>query len=250
MNVRQRTAVITGALGGIGTALVDIFSKADYRVIATDCRANSEPALPASYVGADLERFVNDERYAQGVITEIKSLFANEGLDVLVNNAAIQLIGNIEKISREDWKRTLDVNLTAALFLSQAFLADLEKTAGNVINISSIHSRLTKKSFIAYATSKAALSGLTRALAVDLGGRVRVNAIEPAAIDTAMLHAGFAQEPERYQQLKESHPQRRIGTTTEVAQLALAIVEGKFGFMHGACLSLDGGISCKLHDPR
>jgi NAD(P)-dependent dehydrogenase (short-subunit alcohol dehydrogenase family) len=249
MQVKQRTAVITGALGGIGTALVEIFSRAGYKVIAIDCGSKSKFASPAMFVSADLERFVNDEKYAQRLITEIRAFIADAGLDVLVNNAAIQLLGNIEKISREDWRKTLDVNLSAALFLSQALLADLEKNMGSVVNISSVHARLTKRNFIAYATSKAALSGLTRALAIDLGGRVRVNAIEPAAIDTPMLLTGFTSEPERYEQLKECHPQQRIGTATEVAQLAHAIVEGKFGFMHGACLSLDGGISCQLHDP-
>jgi NAD(P)-dependent dehydrogenase (short-subunit alcohol dehydrogenase family) len=117
------------------------------------------------------------------------------------------------------------------------------------VNISSIHARLTKPDFVAYATSKAALSGLTRAMAVDLGDRIRVNAIEPAAISTPMLKAGFESHPEQYAALARCHPQGRMGTPTEVAALALSLVSGELRFMHGACVGLDGGISARLHDP-
>lgn len=128
-------------------------------------------------------------------------------------------------------------------------LPQLEQARGSVINISSIHARLTKAHFVAYATSKAALSGMTRAMAVDLGGRVRVNAIEPAAIATDMLKAGFAGQPEQFALLEACHPQGRIGTPAEVAALALAIADGELRFLHGACVAMDGGISGRLHDP-
>ena len=90
---------------------------------------------------------------------------------------------------------------------------------------------------------------MTRALAVDLGSRVRINAIEPAAIETEMLKDGFAGKPELYRQLKDCHPQHRIGQPEEVARLALAIVGGCMDFLHGACVGLDGGISARLFDP-
>src|SRR3546814_11034334 len=84
-----------------------------------------------------------------------------------------------------------------------------------VLNISSIHARLTKPNFIAYATSKAALSGMTRAMAVELGARVRVNAIEPVAIDTPMLRAGFEGNDAGYEQLRIFHPVKAIGSRSE-----------------------------------
>jgi NAD(P)-dependent dehydrogenase (short-subunit alcohol dehydrogenase family) len=108
---------------------------------------------------------------------------------------------------------------------------------------------LTKKNFVAYATSKAALSGMTKAMAVDLGGRVRVNAIEPAAIETDMLKAGFEGKSELYRQLEAYHPLGRIGRPEEVARLALAMIEGGIDFLDGACVGLDGGISGCLIDP-
>jgi NAD(P)-dependent dehydrogenase (short-subunit alcohol dehydrogenase family) len=134
----------------------------------------------------------------------------------------------------ENWDDTLGVNLLALFFLAQGLLPELEKAAGSVINISSIHARLTKKDFVAYDNSKAAISGMTRAMAVDLGPRVRVNSIEPAAIETDMLKAGFERKDDRCLQLKACHSTRGIGRPEEVARLALAMASGEMLFLHGA----------------
>jgi NAD(P)-dependent dehydrogenase (short-subunit alcohol dehydrogenase family) len=108
----------------------------------------------------------------------------------------------VDEIKLEDWNQTMNVNLTGPLMLSQFFLAKLHKSGGSIINIASIHHQLTKKRFIAYATSKSALIGLTKAMSVDLQGWVRVNAISPAAIDTPMLRAGFDNDEHMVQKVK------------------------------------------------
>jgi NAD(P)-dependent dehydrogenase (short-subunit alcohol dehydrogenase family) len=102
---------------------------------------------------------------------------------------------------------------------------------------------------VAYATSKTALVGMTRALAVDLGGRVRVNAVCPAAIATPMLVAGFEGRDAAYQELAAMHPAGRIGQPDEVAKACLMLADPQLGFLTGACLGLDGGIGARLHDP-
>jgi len=244
-----KTALITGANGGIGRALVRVFHDAGYRIIATDMAAQPQDLHCACYLQADLTRFVEDEAYAGEVIYTIRNTLQGTGLNTLINNAAIQILGGAESLTRQDWRTTLDVNLLAPFLLTQALLPELETAKGCVVNIGSIHARLTKQKFVAYATSKAALAGMTRALAVDLGPRVRVNAIEPAAIETDMLKAGFVGKPDLYTQLQRCHPQQRIGQPEEVARLALAIAEGGMKFLHGGCIGLDGGISNKLHDP-
>ncbi|MCB1967575.1 SDR family oxidoreductase [Accumulibacter sp.] len=243
------TAVVTGAAGGIGEALVLAFHQAGYEVIASDVVARP-CALPCTdYIQADLARVVADEAYADTIFRAIRGRLDGRGLDALINNAAIQILGGAESLTRVDWHRTLDVNLLAPFLFAQALLAQLEAARGCVLNISSIHARLTKKNFVAYATSKAALSGMTRALAVDLGPRVRVNAIEPAAIATKMLQEGFSGKPTSYRQLQDCHPLQRIGQATELAELALAIAGGGMDFLHGACVGLDGGIGARLFDP-
>ncbi|BCX80684.1 dihydroanticapsin dehydrogenase [Methylomarinovum caldicuralii] len=249
-NQSIRTCLVTGAAGGIGRALVKTFHEVGYCVIATDIGVKPDSLTYSRYVQADLARFAEDETYASKVIADLHQALNGQGLHVLINNAAVQILGGAESLTRQDWRTTLDVNLLAPFLLIQALLPELEAAKGCVVNIGSIHARQTKRNFVTYATSKAALSGMTRALAIDLGSRVRVNAIEPAAIETEMLKAGFTGKPEIYTQLERCHPQQRIGQPEEVASLALAIVEGGMNFLHGACISIDGGIGCRLYDPE
>jgi len=245
---KKKTAIITGAAGGIGRAMVRIFGEAGYRVLATDLMDKPLDLNCEVYVPADLALYATDESYAR----KIDTVFRNQidcRLDVLINNAAIQILGCTDSLTRQDWQTTLSVNTLAPFLLAQSLLPLLEKTKGNIINIGSIHSRLTKKKFVAYATSKAALSGMTRAMSVDLGSRIRVNAIEPAAIETAMLLEGFKEQPDLYMELSSCHPVNRIGFPEEVALTALFLASDAASFIHGACVRLDGGISNCLHDP-
>lgn len=244
----MHTVLITGAAGGIGQALVAEFSAAGYRVLAVDCvpLQTIEPSVVG--LSVDLARTVADEVYAATVFAQVREALTSQGLKGLVNNAAMQILGETERLSRMDWEQTLRVNLLAPFFWTQELLPELEATQGCVLNVSSIHARLTKRNFVAYATSKAALSGLTRALAVDLGGRVRVNALEPAAIETPMLRAGFAGNTAGLDRLAQYHPSGIIGHPAALARLARQIVEGD-EFLHGAVIGFNGGIAGRLLDP-
>jgi NAD(P)-dependent dehydrogenase (short-subunit alcohol dehydrogenase family) len=246
----KSTCLITGAAGGIGQALVHVFHNANFSVIATDILPKPAELSCAHYIQFDLAKFTENEPYAQEIISIIRKALCGYQLDALINNAAVQIVGNVGSLSRADWRQTLGVNLMAPFLLTQAFLPELEAASGCIINIGSIHARLTKKDFVAYATSKAALAGMTRALAIELGAHVRINAIEPGAIETDMLKAGFDGKPDLYAQLLKCHPQQRIGQPIEVAQLALSLVEGGANFLHGACLGLDGGMGARLYDPN
>src|SRR3546814_2586377 len=105
-----------------------------------------------------------------------------------------------------------------------------------------------KPAFVAYATSKAALSGMTRAMAVELGSRIRVNAIEPAAIDTPMLRAGFEGSSEGYERLRNFHPAKVIGNAYDLGSLARAIIEVPSVFLNGAVIGFDGGIGARSEE--
>lgn len=247
--MEEQTALITGANGGIGQALVKAFNEAGYRVIATDIAPPAAELAGVDFVVADLQQTAEDEAYAGQVFTEIRRCLSGQPLKALINNAAVQILGNTEKLTRQDWRKTLDVNLLAPFFWIQAFLPEMETAEGSVVNISSIHATLTKPGFSAYATSKAALSGVTRSLAMDLGERVRVNAISPAAIATPMLTSGFIGHEAGLAQLSEMHPIGRIGKPAEVAALALFLASEAARFITGAEFPLDGGIGGRLHDP-
>jgi NAD(P)-dependent dehydrogenase (short-subunit alcohol dehydrogenase family) len=243
-----KSVLVTGASGGIGTALCAAFQEAGWRVLATD-RPGSVPSGRSVFLPLELERFAAEAPVRDAFAAEVRKALDGGSLDALVNNAAVQRLGSTSEATQEDWQLSLSVNVVAPFLLVQAFLPELEKSRGSVVNIASIHATQTKPGFVAYATSKAALAGMTRALAVDLGGRVRVNAIHPAAIGTPMLEAGFDGRPGDRRRLDEFHPAGRIGRPEEVARLAVILASETSGFLTGACIGLDGALSARLHDP-
>lgn len=245
-----KTVVITGACGGIGTALTSCFKNAGYFVVATDQKKRPTESVKYDfYLSAELENTVNDPEYAKTIFNTIIEACPPDSIHVLVNNAAVQILGGLNTLTPADWHQTLDVNLIAPFIWAQGFASEIEKDQGSIINIGSIHARLTKKDFVAYATSKAALSGMTRALAIDVGSRIRVNGIEPAAIDTLMLKEGFVGNEEGYAELEAYHPLGRIGRAKEVGRLAVFLADKSVGFTHGATIAVDGGIGARLFDP-
>lgn len=250
--LNEKLAIITGSHGSIGQAICLKLNQMGYDVLGIDKEKNETTSCLHHFIQLDLKEIAKNSKEWQIALTSIKDWIGSRHLRLLVNNAALQLVEKTQDISRESWKDTLDVNLTAPFFLSQELIELFCKSEGSIINISSIHARLTKPSFVAYATSKAALSGMTRAMAVDLGDSLRVNAIEPAAIHTRMLEAGFGDElaEAMINEIAGFHPQNKIGKPEEVAALVYALADGDFKFLHGACVDLSGGISSRLHDPK
>lgn len=246
--MNQRTAFITGANGAIGQALCAAFHDAGYRVIASDQAETAECPVDA-YIPMECSRLCRDSAYHDEIINWLRAELGDGGLHVLINNAAIQIVAPVDKLSVDDWHTSMDVNLVAPFLLIRALLPELKKAKGSVINIASIHAQLTKPYFTAYATSKAALVGMTRSLAVELGNSVRVNAICPAAISTPMLEAGFEDNLQGLDQLASYHPSGTLGTTRDIAEAALYLAQVDGLFLNGAVINLDGGIGSRLHDP-
>lgn len=241
------TAVlITGSAGGLGQALVQSFCAAGYFVVGLDLRATPGADYSLEFDLADLT--TNDDVLDE-VQDALDAALGGRPLVALVNNAAIQVLGTVNDLSVADFRSTMDVNIVAAFALVKLALPQLEANGGSVINMGSIHGRLTKPAFSAYATSKGALETLTRALAVELGDRIRVNAISPAAVDTPMLRAGFEDMPEALDALAACHPARRIATPPEVAELAVFLAGNRAQFISGAVLDMNGAIGGRLHDP-
>lgn len=243
-----RYAIVTGSSGAIGSAMVVKFQQAGYVVCGLD---HIEPShnRPDHCITIDLYRLVNEPDTRQAVIQDIKTWLGHHKLDVLVNNAAYQYVSHKHPMPVQELSRSYSINVIAPYLLITE-LADV-MTAGlaSVVNIGSVHSRLTKPGFVGYATTKAALAALTRGLALDYGDRLRINCIEPASVETPMLLDGFKTCPEKKAALEEHHPQKRIGTPAEIAAMALALSSGDVRFLHGACIDMSGGIASRLHDP-
>lgn len=243
----QRYALVTGSSGDVGQAICRVFQREGIYVIGIDRRELHTNV--DHFIHEDLRYFYRREQVRTRVISTICDIIGSDGLYTLVNNAAIQLLHHVEDVTEADWDETLETNLLAPFGLIQQLLPNLERAGGSVVNISSIHATATKPEFVCYATSKAALSGLTRALAIDLGPRLRVNAIHLAATRTGMLVDGFKNNPDGLAELEAMHPLGRIAEPEEVAEACLFLASDRASFISGSAWQIDGGISGRLHDP-
>jgi NAD(P)-dependent dehydrogenase (short-subunit alcohol dehydrogenase family) len=243
----MKAVLVTGAAGGIGRALCREFTAAGFAVIAAD---RDEADVPCHrFVPFDVRDLCGGEDARAQIAGRVRAALEGRPLSALVNNAAVQILGAVEQVGTDDWRETLETNVVAPFHLAQALLSDLEAAVGSVVNIASIHAVATKPGFVCYATSKAALVGLTRAMAVDLGPRIRVNALLPAAVDTPMLRESFSGSETALGELGRMHPAGRIARPEEVARAAVFLASDQASFMTGAAVHVDGGIAGRLHDP-
>ena len=238
----MKSVLITGVNGGIGQSLAIHFNSQGWHVIGTDIQPTSGCGSVHEFIPCDLTAGV------ESIGTHFSSQ-PDRQLHCLINNAAIQITGYFNDVSSANLLTSLQVNVVAAFSLSKLLFDPLAATKGTIINISSIHSALTKPGFLAYSVSKAALSGLTRAMALDIGNKIRVNAIEPAAIATEMLIQGFGDNINGLNELSNYHPTGALGDPEEVARLAYFIASEQLPFLNGSCINIDGGIRSRLHDP-
>jgi NAD(P)-dependent dehydrogenase (short-subunit alcohol dehydrogenase family) len=241
----KKTLILTGASRGIGHATVKRFASAGWRVIT--CSRHGFPENcpwemgPEDHIQVDLA----DPADTQRAIGEMRERLKAQGgrLNALVNNAAISpkgpgggRLGTIE-ISHEDWNHVFQVNFFAPIVLARGLLAELERARGAVVNVTSIAGgRVHPFAGAAYATSKAALAGLTREMAKDFGARgIRVNAISPGEIDTAILSPGTEKIVE------EQIPLGRLGEPEEVAKAIYFLCTEQSSYINGAELHINGG---------
>ncbi len=244
----ERHVLVTGSTGAIGSSISKKFKAAGCNVCGLDSISNSTNILDY-FIKTDLNQFVINELYRNNVITKIKKWLGKNTLDVLVNNAAYQFVSVNHPIPVDELTKIYNINVIAPYLLTTILSNVLTEKLASVVNIGSIHSRLTKPGFALYATSKAALASLTRGLAIDYEDRMRINCIEPASVDTPMLFSGFKNFSDKRLELEKFHPQKRISTPEEISELVFLISSNEIRFLHGSCIDMSGGIACRLHDP-
>ncbi|WP_417360020.1 MULTISPECIES: SDR family NAD(P)-dependent oxidoreductase [Gammaproteobacteria] len=242
----MKSVIVTGSNGGIGTAICSYLKEVGYRVVGIDMGRDINNL--DAYIPFDLSNLALSKQ-DEVLALSLQEALGNSELLGLVNNAAFQACGNLGDIDVESFTKSLNVNVVAPFVLSKICFDMLKKSKGSIVNIGSIHSRLTKPSFVAYATSKAALLGLTQSLAVDCGHSIRVNAVQPAAIATKMLLDGFKNNPSAFDKLQEFHPTNTIGKPYDVAKAVAFLLSQENEFLNGCILDINGGIGSRLHDP-
>ena len=237
-----RVALITGAARGLGRA-VAIRLRERGALVAVNMRGTDRAAAVAREIGDGVLAAPGDiavDGVPAAVVARTLERFGR--LDILVNNAALPLTTRFEQISAEEWRRAMEVNLTAPFLLIQAALPAMKRQRyGRIVNISSTAGRMVSTLGGAhYTTSKTGLLGLTRAAAKELGQfGITVNAICPGMIDTELTRESASGEI--LERLAQGYPVPRLGTSLEVADLICFAASERAGYITGASLDINGG---------
>ncbi|MBK9244020.1 MAG: SDR family oxidoreductase [Burkholderiales bacterium] len=235
-------AVVTGGARGIGLAIVRWFLDHGHRVALLDIDAETLAAAEREL--ADGERvlaIVCDVALPAQVDPAIEQVAARFGrIDALVNNAGVAVFKPLLQTTYEEWARVLAVNLDGPFVCTQACTPHMRRYGGAVVNIASISGLRASTLRVAYGTSKAALMHLTRQQAVELGNLgIRVNAIAPGPVDTAMARA--VHTPEIRAGYHDAIPLARYGTPEEIAAAVGFLCSPQAAYINGQVLAVDGG---------
>jgi NAD(P)-dependent dehydrogenase (short-subunit alcohol dehydrogenase family) len=237
----SKVALVTGSAAGIGEATARRLA-ADGMTVAVHSRASREAgtALAAELGGRYYQADLADDTAAEGLVPRVLADFGR--LDVLVNNAGISRPvphQDLAGLTAADWRRLLDVNLIAPWLLCTAAQPALQSTKGCIVNVTSHAGVRPKGSSIAYAASKAALNHVTKLLAAALGPDIRVNAVAPGLVDTALT-----QDWTEAQELwRTTSPMRRAAQPADVADLISALIGNDY--VTGEVVLLDGGLNLR-----
>jgi NAD(P)-dependent dehydrogenase (short-subunit alcohol dehydrogenase family) len=238
-----RVALVTGAARGIGLATAKRFLADGYRVALLDIDGDNLKKTMAAIGRPDTTLALTcDVADAAGVARAVDTIAQKFGrLDALVNNAGIAIFKPILDVTYEDWQRVLAVNLTGPFLVTQAAVPLMRDTGGGaVVNITSISGLRASTLRTAYGTSKAGLAHLTKQQAVELAALgIRVNAVAPGPVDTAMAKA--VHTPEIRQDYHDHMPLNRYGFEEELAETIYFLCSERASYITGQILAVDGG---------
>lgn len=245
MRLKDRVAIVTGGARGIGKKISQAFLEEGASVYIFDVN-QEEGARTVGEFQLAYDNKVNffkvDITDEKGVEQSIKKIIEAEGrIDILVNNAGIARDNLILRMSLEDWKKVIDINLTGAFICSKHTVKYMVKNrSGKIINISSIVGVHGNAGQSNYSSSKAGIIGLTKTLARELAGRnILVNAIAPGYIETEMTEKLSDKIKEK---LMEQIPTGRLGSVDDVAKTALFLASDDSNYITGTVINLDGGM--------
>lgn len=246
----NKVLILTGCSRGLGSEIKEKYLRTGYKVIGID-NHDTPSSHDFVFINVDLNKVCKETQSLKSLVKKIRlELPSSCEKLILINNAAIQTVKEFEEISLSDLEQSFSVNVFAPFILIQALITELEKMKGQVINILSVHTKLTKKFFTCYSSSKAALESITKSLSIELAEKkIRVIGISPAAIETDMLKAGFEGDQKKLKELKSYHPVGQIGQPDDLSNFIFSISENEDIFLSGTIFDYTGAIQHVLHDP-
>lgn len=253
MKLKDRVAVVTGSGSGIGRACALAFAEAGASVVVADINLSGAEETVQQILRAkgkavacqvDVSNPESVSALAQRTIKEYSHI------NVLVNNAAVQVNKTIADTTFEEWNKQMSINVGGVFLCSKEFLPHLQKTRGNIINMSSVNAYFVEPMCAGYCATKAAIVGLTKAMAIDHGkDGIRVNCICPGYIDAGLAEGYFQSQPDPAKARVEAgklHALWRIGRPEEVARTAVFLASDDASFVTGSAMVVDGGFGSGL----
>ena len=249
MSFENMKVVVTGGAKGIGGACVKAFTEGGAKVCILDIDQAGQEF--ADTLGNDTFFIHCDVSKEDEVKTAFRKIEKKLGaVEVLVNNAGIQRYSTVTETTEEEWDLIMNVNLKSAFLCSKyAIPMMLKKKKGCVINVASVQSFISQKNVAPYTTSKTALLGLTRSIAVDYAPNIRSVAVCPGTVDTPMFRSSIQESPnpdEVLEECNEMHLVKRICSSEEVGELITYLASDKAGFITGQAIRIDGGLGITI----
>lgn len=253
MRLNGKIAIVTGAGRGIGAAIAEAFTREGATVIIAEMDGVTGGAT-AARLGSAAHFFrtdVTDNASVEACVAEALARFGR--IDVLVNNAGINVFHDPLETNDAEWQRCMAVDLEGVWRMSRAVLPSmLEQQAGSIVNIASSHSSTIIPGTFPYPVAKHGLLGLTRALGIEYAAsNIRVNAIAPGYIETDLAVDYWNTFPDPAQERRRTydlHPPKRIGKPEEVAMTAVFLASDEAPFINATSIAIDGGRSVLYHE--
>jgi len=245
LRLKDKVCIVTGSSMGIGEAIAERFAEEGAKVVVNSRSQERADKTAASLKekGYDVFAIAADMSNKQSVVTLMKKTIEKYGrIDVVVNNAGVNRIGPSIELSEEDWRTVIDTNLTGTFFGCQEAAKYMQGNGGSIINITSVYGQVCVPMRAAYSSTKFAMNGLTKVLAVEWAEKnIRVNAVAPAYIKTPLDETD--QEAGGYgdDDVIRRTPLKRFGSTKEVADVVLFLASDESSYVTGSIYNVDGG---------
>ena len=253
MKLKDRIVVVTGSGSGIGRSCAIEFAREGANVIVADINfaGAEETVRQIDNINGAAKALETDVSKPDSVKKLVAYTIKNfSKIDILVNNAAIQINKTIEDMTFEEWNLQMSINIGGIFLCSKYFLPYLRQSKGNIVNMSSVNGYFVEPMCAGYCTTKAAIIGLTKAMAIDHGHEgIRVNCICPGYIDAGLAEGYFQSQPDPVKARAEAgklHALWRIGRPEEVGRVAVFLASDDASFVTGASVAVDGGFGSGL----